>query len=133
MAVKLKFEDVARVLREEHGLIGPSAMRLGTNRASLKLYIGNHAKAAAVLYEARDGLVDKAEGKLWDLVEQGEWRAIQMVLLTLGKDRGYAMPKGTPVALENNTVVVDTINIVSIPAGQFVMGDGRLVSEQDVA
>lgn len=44
---------------------------------------------AQAILEARMKIVDKAESKLEELVDAGDFRAVNLTLRTLGKDRGY--------------------------------------------
>ena len=87
---------------------------------NLRKYIRVHAKCQAVKIEAREKIKDKAESGLIQLLNDHDWRAIQFVLLTLGKDRGYVL-KNTAL----NTG--DTTNSVVIGLGdhQFQIASGE--------
>ena len=92
----LQPDEVCRVIREEHGLLGPAAERLGVSRTVLRHYVLARQKCSVALKEARDTLGDKAEQKLYNLIEAGDYRAIVFYLTTMCKDRGYVLPRGSP-------------------------------------
>jgi len=91
---------------------------------TLEDYVRARPRVEAALKECREALLDKAEAKLSQMIEGGDFRAVAFVLTMLGKGRGYAMPKGT--ALENNTnntLVIEAVNVVTVPSGKFVSAE----------
>jgi hypothetical protein len=88
-----------------------------------------------VMKEARDGLGDLAEKKLYDLIEAGDYRAIVFYLSTMCRDRGYTLPKGAALEsnVTNNNLIVDTVNIVSVPSGRFLTAEDMSPVPQDRA
>jgi hypothetical protein len=74
-----------------------------------------------VLKECRESLVDTAEKKLYEMVEDGDYKAVVYVLSTLGRDRGWGLPAGSVLDQStNNTLIVQEINIMPVPAGQYI-------------
>lgn len=117
-------ELVIRLIREEHGLLSPVARRLGIPRMTLEDYVRARARVEAVMKECRETLLDKAEGKLNQLIDDGDFRAVALVLTMLGKGRGYAMPKGSPLQADvNNTLVIESVNVVAVPSGKYLSAD----------
>ena len=92
----LCIDEVCEVIREEHGLISPAAARLGVTRTVLCYFVRTRQKCVTALKEARDALGDKAEQRLYNLIEAGDYRAIVFYLTTMCKDRGYVLPRGSP-------------------------------------
>lgn len=92
----LCINEVCRILGEEHGLLGPTAERLGIKRTALRHFVMTRHKCVTALKEARNAVGDKAEGKLYELIEAGDYRAVIFYLTTLCKDRGYVLPRGAP-------------------------------------
>jgi hypothetical protein len=92
----LCIDEVCKVIREEHGLISPAAARLGVTRTVLCYFVRTRQKCVTALKEARDALGDKAEQRLYNLIEAGDYRAIVFYLTTMCKDRGYVLPRGSP-------------------------------------
>jgi hypothetical protein len=102
----LCIDEVCEVIREEHGLISPAAIRLGVTRSVLSCFVRTRQKCITVLKEAREALGDKAEQRLYDLIEAGDYRAIVFYLTTMCKDRGYVLPRGTSPPPEDAPVEV---------------------------
>jgi len=71
------------------GLQYLSADYLGITRADLaaRLEADNHLQEIAL--DQRGKLLDKAESKLMDAIENGEKWAITLALKTIGRERGY--------------------------------------------
>jgi hypothetical protein len=115
---------VCATLREERGLLARASDRLGVSRTTLMNYCRSHPTCHTVLKECREALCDTAEQALWKLVEAGDYRAVQFILVTLGKDRGYVLPKNSVSPIDGNgdagVGVVTTINIIAIPSGKFL-------------
>jgi hypothetical protein len=122
---KLQVDVVCKILREERGLLNRTAERLGVGRTNLRKWIANRARCALAMKEARDALADVAEKKLYDLIEQGDFRAISFFLSTVARERGYSLPKGASLigGDTNNFMTVGTVNILSVPAGTFLPSD----------
>jgi hypothetical protein len=97
-------------------------------RGNLQRFCKNHARVAAVLREEREKLGDLAEKKMYELIELGDWRAIAFYLSTVCRDRGYVLPKGAMLNTgdSNTNVMISAVNILSVPAGQFVPGESEI-------
>jgi hypothetical protein len=93
MAKRLNLTDVCFALEQEYGLLSRAAVRLGCSRKGLYLFIQRHARAQEVLRASRESLIDDAEAGLRKAVQDGDWRAIVFVLVTIGKFRGYITAK----------------------------------------
>ncbi len=81
--------EMADALRQSHGLVTPAAEYLGVSPQTIYTRLKKSKTVSAALEQARDAALDRAESKLFDAVEKGEQWAIQFVLKTLGKNRGY--------------------------------------------
>jgi hypothetical protein len=105
-------EAVCDALRSTNGLVEPAARLLQMDGGNLRKYIRTHAKCQAVKIEAREKIKDLAEAQLVQLLNAKDWRAVQFVLLTLGKDRGYSLAKGAALGDGvNNTIMIDKVTI----------------------
>lgn len=82
-------KDVEYVLRKRKGVLVFAALDLGVSRLALKRYIENSPSLQVALNSIKQEMVDKAEAKLFEAVEEGYYPAVVTVLKTLGKDRGY--------------------------------------------
>lgn len=72
-----------------HGVLAWAARRLGCSRSAVYAAVGRNPELKAALEEQRDELLDLAESKLIQAVNDGDMRAVFFLLRTLGKDRGY--------------------------------------------
>ena len=103
-------------------MVEPAARLLQMDGGNLRKYIRTHAKCLAVKIEAREKIKDLAEAQLVQLLNAKDWRAVQFLLLTLGKDRGYTLPKGSSLNAESttNNVVIGSVTIQPIESGKFL-------------
>lgn len=87
MAVPLK--EVKAALRKSKGIVSVAAKNLGISDTALYRRIQRNKSLQNVKWEAREGVVDMAEAKLFKLINGDDFRAIKYTLSTLGKSRGY--------------------------------------------
>jgi hypothetical protein len=78
-----------RAIREHRGLVSLVAQSLGASRTTILKRAAQSSEVREELAFQRGLLVDRAEGKLAEAVENGEGWAIQFTLRTLGRSRGY--------------------------------------------
>jgi hypothetical protein len=120
-------DEVIVAIKIHHGLAGPISDQLGMSRPNFLRYCKHHSRAAAALADARQAMGDLAESKLFELIEKGHFPAITFYLTHCARDRGYTLPKDTPVTFGDtqngdtqNNVVIGEINIIAVPSGRFV-------------
>lgn len=89
MAEKFTAQQMIDAIRGSRGIKSVAARRLGCVRQTVDRYIRDYPTVREVYEEERESLVDLAEAKLLESVNNSEWPAIKFVLVTLGKDRGY--------------------------------------------
>jgi hypothetical protein len=90
----------------------------------------NSSKLSRALKEERDALVDFTEKKLFQRISDGDTRAIIYCLSTIGRTRGWTLPKDSTLNLgdmTNNMMVVGSVIIESIPSGSHYDADGQLI------
>jgi hypothetical protein len=124
---------VCAALKAEHGVVEAAARRLEMDGGNLRKYIRRHVRCQVVQREAREKLGDLAESKLIALVNAGDYRAISLVLLTICRNRGYVLPKGTALYAETtNNLTIGTVNIVSVPHDRYLSeAPGVLIEGRD--
>ena len=101
-------------------LVGRQGAMKPVSRTILRHFLQNRQSCSKALGEAREELCDTAEGKLFELVEAGDYRAITFVLSTRGKNRGYVLPKDTTLSQDTAVTVIESVNIVAVPRGKFL-------------
>jgi len=82
-------DQVRRALLDAKGLVTVAARRLDCAPDTVRAYMRRYATVAAAVKEAREGIVDLGEVRLFQAVDRGEPWAIKTVLTMFGKDRGY--------------------------------------------
>ena len=114
---------VAAVILKQRGLLTYVARTLKVPRMTLGRYIDKHPECVDALEHAREATGDKAEQKLFELIDAGDVRCVLFYLSTVHKHRGYAMRPGDIDPNDQNgrgPVFVETVNIVGIPSGTFL-------------
>ena len=82
-------KEIGIEIRKSKGIVSVAANNLGVTRNALHRRIQRSKRLQKVKWEARETIVDIAEGKLFKALTNDDWRAIKFTLATLGKDRGY--------------------------------------------
>jgi hypothetical protein len=82
-------KQVADALTETKGMVFIAAQRLGCNPETVRLYCKRYPSVQAARDAQRGIMVDTAELKLWQSIQNGEPWGIAFALKTIGKDRGY--------------------------------------------
>lgn len=81
--------QVIAALLDTKGLVFLAARQLGCDADTVRNYMKRYPSVRAAAVQQRGEMVDLAESKLWQAIEDGEAWAITLCLKTLGKDRGY--------------------------------------------
>jgi len=85
----IKDSEIVEALRECKGLIYLAAAKLGCTHSDLDFRVKTNEYLANLCKSERGVIVDKAEAKLVEAMESGAKWAIELILKTLGKERGY--------------------------------------------
>jgi hypothetical protein len=88
---------VEKALEKNNGSITKAAKSMGVSYRDLHTYMSKNPSLWELKYTIDNTIVDAAEEQLMALIDNKNFAAIKMVLLTKGKDRGwtYMNPKGT--------------------------------------
>lgn len=81
--------QVAQALTTSKGLVYLAAKRLKCDAETVYNYCKRYPSVQAAREAQRGQMVDIAEQKLWESIQNGEAWGITLCLKTLGKDRGY--------------------------------------------
>jgi len=82
-------QEVAEAIITAGGFVTKAARVLGCSPTTVYSYINRHAKCREAVQEARERMLDTAEGKLFQQILDGNMTAIIFYLKTQGKGRGY--------------------------------------------
>lgn len=85
----LTVKQLEHAIAQKDGNVTEIAADLGVARSTVYRKIQQHDSLKTALDDARESLVDLAEGKLRAEVRKGNITAIIFTLKTLGKHRGY--------------------------------------------
>jgi hypothetical protein len=73
---------------------------------------------------------DFSESKMFELIGEKHWPAIQFYLSTQCRDRGYVLPKGTALNSDvSNTLMIASVVVNAVPSGKFVETTPGMVIE----
>lgn len=106
------------------GIKATIAARLGCSRQTLENYLMRYPELREILAQERETIIDLAESKLVEAVEQGETRAVMFVLETMGKGRGWSKrteitgADGAPLVLPAD--VLEALRARGIEASEVV-------------
>jgi len=81
--------QVGAALTASKGLVYLAAKRLKCDPDTIYNYCKRHPSVQAIRDAMRGQMVDLAEQKLWESIQNGEAWGITLCLKTIGKDRGY--------------------------------------------
>jgi hypothetical protein len=81
--------QIIKAIKDSRGLIAVAARKLGVSRRTIYNRMEKSEEIREALDEARDFVLDVGQAKLYQAVEQGESWAVQYLLNTLGKSRGF--------------------------------------------
>lgn len=93
-------EQVLEAVRKATGNLSVAAKILKCSRQTVYNASKRWKTVAAEIAQQRATIVDLAEQRLIDKVNEGQWPAIKYVLSTLGKTRGYGPEPETVTAIE---------------------------------
>jgi hypothetical protein len=107
--------QIIKAIKDSRGLIAVAARKLGVSRRTIYNRMEKSEEIREALDEARDFVLDVGQAKLYQAVEQGESWAVQYLLNTLGKSRGFTTRQevtgrdGGPIQHEDVTDTRDKI------------------------
>ncbi len=82
-------DEVAAALKDARGFVSVAARRLGCSDSTVRSYVERYATCKQAVTDAREAMIDLAEGKLYANINDGDNTAIIFFLKTQAKDRGY--------------------------------------------
>ena len=82
-------DRIIKALGECQGLLTMAARRAGVSYTTINRYVHDFPSVAQAVHEAKESLLDFAEGKLFTAMKEGNMTSIIFYLKTQGKARGY--------------------------------------------
>lgn len=82
-------EKIIAAIQYTRGMQYLAARHLGCSYETLRKYIKQYPSIRAAIDLERGEMVDLAELKLWEAIDNGQPWAVTLALKHLGKDRGY--------------------------------------------
>ena len=82
-------EKIIKALKETNGLLTMAAIKAGVSYTTVKRYAAEFPSVRDAVQDAKEAMLDFAEGKLYTKIKAGDNIAILFYLKTQGKARGY--------------------------------------------
>ena len=82
-------ERIIKALGETQGLLTMAARKAGVSYTTVKRYAAEFPSVKQAVQDAKESMLDFAEGKLYQKIKAGDNTAILFYLKTQGKSRGY--------------------------------------------
>ena len=86
---KVTKEQILKAIQGTGGIIEPMLQKLGISRQAYWKWENKHPELKQARYDEREKQVDISEEQLFKANKNGEKWAVNKILSTLGKDRGY--------------------------------------------
>ena len=115
-------EDALVQIKAHKGFLTPAALALGVSRGFLDRMVSRSSRLSYACRQENESLIDFTEQKLFKRIAAEDTRAIIFCLSTLGKHRGYVLPKGTALNAEvtNSTLVIQHVTINPVEFRPFL-------------
>lgn len=105
--------EICDIVERCHGLTHDICALMDCSAAEWRAYLRVCPDVAEVQSGAREGVVDRAESRLYDSLdsdnEQVAQKAAEFTLKTLGRTRGYDVQGGQEITLKDGEVNIKTI------------------------
>lgn len=82
-------EEIIAALKKQKGMVYLAASEVGCSAWTIYERVKRNPLIGECIQSERGKVLDVAEQKLWNAIENGDPWAIKMALMTIGKDRGY--------------------------------------------
>lgn len=82
-------QQIADALTQSKGFVSVAARNLGCTDNTVRNYIDRYSVCRQAVIDARESMLDIAEGRLYQNVNNNDNTAIIFLLKTQGKSRGY--------------------------------------------
>ena len=126
---KKRQQTAARIIeaiRESSGLLTLAAKKAGIHYQTVWQYTQDFPEVKQAMVEAKERMLDFAEGKLYEKIKEGDNTAIIFYLKTQGKARGYIERQevtgegGGPVKVEHDVKdkIISAISRLASASGE---------------
>jgi|TARA_A100001201_G_scaffold110316_1_gene94355 hypothetical protein len=91
MAHRISNQKLEELIVQHKGFVTRICKSAGISRQAFYSRLENHPKLKRKLDESRDEIIDFAESKLIELINEKHYPSIRFYLETQGKDKGYTI------------------------------------------
>lgn len=98
-------QRIIKAIEETNGFITAAAKRAGVSYVTIERYVRDFPTVQRAVYEAKEGMKDYAESKLFAAIKENNMTAIIFYLKTQAKDRGYTEKALTEHSGELKTII----------------------------
>jgi hypothetical protein len=82
-------QKIIKAIQQSKGLLTLAAAKAGVTYSTVWRYARDFPSVKQAVEESKEGMLDLAEGKLFQAINSGNMTAIIFFLKTKGKERGY--------------------------------------------
>lgn len=86
---KLSIKKFKESLPGSHGVQAIIARKCEVDRSTITLFLDKHPKMKELCLAEREKIIDVAENRLFKAADNGDKWAVDKILSTIGKNRGY--------------------------------------------
>jgi len=114
---------IIKALKETNGLLTMAAAKSGIGYRTVCRYVAEYPSVKEAAQDAKESMLDFAEGKLYQKIRDGDNTCIIFYLKTQGKARGY-IERQEITGGEGKDLIPETFNILYPPG--TVIKQGRM-------
>lgn len=107
---KRHVRQIVKAVTACRGMVYKAAEMLGVTPVTIYKYAKRFPEVQEAISNARGGVLDTTELKLFDAIERGDAWAIAFALRTIGKHRGYGDAREIPEIVDDNTDAFATLD-----------------------
>lgn len=110
MARRIKKQEYIKAVKDAKGFISHAAAKLNCQRAAIYEAAKRYPEVQEAIDEAREGMTDFAESKLYKKIADEDTASIIFYLKTQGKRRGYIERQEIDANVRGN-IVIDLVDV----------------------
>ena len=109
MTPRIPTARMAEALRKSHGNLKLAAQMVGCSREAIRIRSEKVKELQDIINEEREAVIDVAESALYTKTLEGDMRAIEFTLRTIGKHRGYVEKTQNEITGKDGTALTLTV------------------------
>ena len=119
---ELTAAKIIEAIHESHGLLTLAAKRCGLGYHTVQRYVADFPSVAQAVVDAKETMLDFAEGKLYTKIKEGDNTCLIFYLKTQGKARGY-IERHEHTGKDGNPVEIDVKGKIASAIARLATGE----------